>query len=127
MSNPFTESIQLSNETSPKRGRPKESKSKTYQKTCTRKRVLKDDDTKTNDEPFRKKRRPNKSHRIAYPNHTDEDIRRQLALERKEKNRKSAKESRERRKRQEQYLTDRLPKGIKLKNRLIAFNKKPKV
>ena len=58
---------------------------------------------------------------------SDADIRRRLALERKEKNRRSAQESRERRKKQEEYLTDRLPKGIQLKNRLIALNKKPKV
>ena len=68
--------------------------------------------------PRRKKRKPNKTHQEKYPQHTDEQIREQLAMERKAKNRKSAQESRERRKAQEKYLNDRLPKGLELKEQL---------
>merc|ERR1712129_237536 len=61
-------------------------------------------------------------HRDAFPALTDEDIRKQLSLERKAKNRKSAQESRERRKRQEEYLNDRIPKGLALKRLLLSDN-----
>ena len=77
--------------------------------------------------PNRKKKKPNRSHREAYPHHSDEAIRKKLALERKAKNRKSAQESRERRKMQEAYLKDRLPKGLKLKQKLVEWNNQDKV
>ena len=85
VSNQILESIGISNKTKP-RGRPKGSKSKKSGKRYTRKRALqRDGDTKCINEPSRKKRKPNKSHREAFPDHSDEDIRRQLALERKAK------------------------------------------
>ena len=130
MLNPFTESMKLTNELA-SRGRPKDSKSQKCQQRFARKRtLLQYDGTNCSSESQakkRKRRRPNKAHRDAYPNVSDEDIRRQLAILRKEKNRKSAQESRERRKKQEEYLIDRLPKGIQLKDKLIALNKKQRV
>ena len=107
------------------RGRPKGSKSKS--KKTIKRCQQQDNDINAINQPQRKKRKVNKSHRQAYPDQTDKDIRIKLALERKEKNRKSAQESRERRKKQDEYLTDRIPKGIKLKNHLIDLNKKVKV
>ena len=100
------------------------SKSNTKKRTLTQSAIQDEYDSAddSGDEPHRKKRKPNRSHRKQYPHHTDEDIRRQLALERKAKNRKSAQESRERRKRQEAYLNDRLPKGLELKQLLIHAN-----
>merc|ERR1712228_945388 len=125
-----TECIGLPSSSQPPRskglGRPKGSKSKNKNKRTTgRKRSATEYNNNTNNDdddksPNRKKRKPNKSHRDAYPNYTDEDIRKQLSMERKAKNRKSAQESRERRKKQEQYLNDRLPKGLALKRLLLS-------
>merc|ERR1712154_517587 len=125
-----TDCIGLSSITQPqaqaqpkRRGRPKGSKSKT-KRTTGRKRNLSEynsnTNANTNTNTNRKKRKPNKSHRDAFPTLSDEDIRKQLSMERKAKNRKSAQESRERRKRQEEYLNDRIPKGLALKRLLLS-------
>merc|ERR1712154_29889 len=125
-----TDCIGLSSITQPqaqaqpkRRGRPKGSKSKT-KRTTGRKRNLSEynsnTNANTNTNTNRKKRKPNKSHRDAFPTLSDEDIRKQLSMERKAKNRKSAQESRERRRRQEAYLNDRLPKGLALKRLLLS-------
>eukprot|EP01084_Bolivina_argentea_P065704 119761_1 len=109
------------------RGRPKGSKSKHKKRSIIEseteyEQYYLNNNASSHNEPRRKKRKPNRAHREAFPDATDEDIRKQLALERKAKNRKSAQESRERRKKQEAYLNDRLPKGLALKE-LLKSNK----